>query len=133
MGRKPIVSNLNNGKVLKEMIKNSGFTQRGFAAKLDYTPEYISCLVRGERSISIEFVRRVAEKFPELKAQELLEGDAFSDCFFMRKTYFDVISNFDCESRLLLYDALFDFAFNCVEPKLESPLSSVLALILGAD
>ena len=48
------------GYYIKEVIEESGLTQYDFAKRLDTTPKNISCLVRGEQSLSIDIAMKLA-------------------------------------------------------------------------
>lgn len=48
------------GYYIKEAIDESGLTQYDFAKRLDTTPKNISCLVRGEQSLSIDIAMKLA-------------------------------------------------------------------------
>ena len=48
------------GYYIKEMIDESGLTQEDFAKRLDTTPKNLSCLVRGEQSLSIDIAVKLS-------------------------------------------------------------------------
>jgi len=48
-------------------------TQRALAAELDYNEAYIARLLNGERPISNEVKRRIAQRYPEYLSPFLME------------------------------------------------------------
>ncbi len=48
------------GYYIKEIIDESGLTQKEFAARLDTTPKNLSILVRGEQSLSLDIAMKLA-------------------------------------------------------------------------
>jgi addiction module HigA family antidote len=48
------------GYYIKEMIEDSGLTQEDFAKRLDTTPKNLSCLVRGEQSLSVDIAMKLS-------------------------------------------------------------------------
>ena len=50
------------GKRLKKLISSHNLTQQDFAKIVDYTPEYISEVVRGKKNVSKALATRATEK-----------------------------------------------------------------------
>ena len=48
------------GYYIKEIIDESGLTQRDFAYRLDTTPKNLSLLIRGEQSLSIDIAMKLS-------------------------------------------------------------------------
>ena len=48
------------GYYIKEIVDDSGLTQEEFAFRLDTTPKNLSCLVRGEQSLSIDIATKLS-------------------------------------------------------------------------
>lgn len=48
------------GYYLKEIVDESGLTQEDFARRLGTTPKNLSCLIRGEQSLSIEMAAKLS-------------------------------------------------------------------------
>jgi len=48
------------GYYLKEIVDESGITQEEFAKRLDTTPKNLSCLIRGEQSVSVDMAIKLA-------------------------------------------------------------------------
>ena len=49
------------GYYIREAIEESGLTQYDFAKRMDITPEDISCLVKGEQSLSVDIAMKLAK------------------------------------------------------------------------
>ena len=48
------------GYYIKEIIEESGLSQKDFAKRLDTTPKNLSILVRGEQSLSIDIAMKLS-------------------------------------------------------------------------
>lgn len=49
------------GYYIKEIIDDSGLTQEDFAKRLDTTPKNLSCLIRGEQSLSVDIAMKLSK------------------------------------------------------------------------
>lgn len=48
------------GYYIKEIVDESGLTQKDFAKRLDTTPKNLSLLIRGEQSLSIDIAMKLS-------------------------------------------------------------------------
>ena len=48
------------GYYIKELVEDSGLTQRDFAVRLDTTPKNLSLLIRGEQNLSIDIAVKLS-------------------------------------------------------------------------
>ena len=48
------------GYYIKELVDDSGLTQEDFAKRLGTTPKNLSCLIKGEQSISIDIAMKLS-------------------------------------------------------------------------
>ena len=61
------------GKRLKKLISSHNLTQQDFAKIVDYTPEYISEVVRGKKNVSKALATRATEKvFNDIRPEWLM-------------------------------------------------------------
>ncbi|MBR5313103.1 MAG: helix-turn-helix transcriptional regulator [Clostridia bacterium] len=64
------------GKRLQELIQESGMSQKEFAEKANYTPEYISNLVTGKKAFPIGTAREFINNFfPNIRLEWLMGDD----------------------------------------------------------
>ena len=56
------------GYYIKEIIEESGLSQKDFAKRLDTTPKNLSILVRGEQSLSIDIAMKLSRMLGTLPA-----------------------------------------------------------------
>lgn len=73
------------GYYVKEIIEESGLTQEDFAKRLDTTPKNLSCLIRGEQSLSTDIA---------LKLSRML-GTSVEYWLNLQKNYDGLIGNFN--------------------------------------
>ena len=48
------------GYYIKEIVEQSGLTQKDFAKRLDTTPKNLSLLIRGEQNLSIDIAMKLS-------------------------------------------------------------------------
>lgn len=76
MGRKKETINPVCGQRLKEVISASPFSQKDFAeAVLHYTPEHLSLIINGKRSLTPELAEKIVSMFPHIRYQWLMGVD----------------------------------------------------------
>ena len=63
MARKKEEINPVSGLRLKSLLATKGITQKDFAAKLGYTEQHISQIIKGKRRLTAEMAHKVAEEF----------------------------------------------------------------------
>ena len=82
MGRKKENINPVCGQRLKEVIQASPYSQKDFAeVVLHYTPEHLSLIINGKRSLTPELAEKVITIFPHIRFQWLMGIDDFKTDF----------------------------------------------------
>ena len=61
------------GYYIKEIIEESGLSQKDFAYRLDTTPKNLSILVRGEQSLSIDIAMKLSNDINWIESYEYWE------------------------------------------------------------
>jgi len=69
--------NPKTGKRLQELIKGLKMTQGDFGERIGLGSRQISCIVRGERRLTEDNARRIAELFPPVRMEWLMGWDDF--------------------------------------------------------
>ena len=77
------------GYYIKEIIDESGLTQRDFAYRLDTTPKNLSLLIRGEQSLSIDIAMKLSR----------MMGTSVSYWLNLQNAYDALIAEFQSLSR----------------------------------
>ena len=62
------------GYYIKEIIEESGLSQKDFAKRLDTTPKNLSILVRGEQSLSIDIAMKLSRMLGTSRSEERRVG-----------------------------------------------------------
>ncbi len=78
------------GYYIKEIIDDSGLSQKDFAARLDTTAKNLSILVRGEQSLSIDIAMKLARML----------GTSIEYWLNLQKSYDALIAEFESEKEL---------------------------------
>ncbi len=72
------------GYYIKELVEDSGLTQEDFAKRLDTTPKNLSCLIRGEQSLSLDIAMKLSR----------LLGTSVDYWLNLQKSYDSMIAEF---------------------------------------
>lgn len=78
------------GYYIKEIIEESGLSQKDFANRLDTTPKNLSILVRGEQSLSIDIAMKLSRML----------GTSVEYWLNLQKSYDALIAEFESEKEL---------------------------------
>ena len=78
------------GYYIKEIIDESGLSQKDFASRLDTTPKNLSILVRGEQSLSIDIAMKLSRML----------GTSVEYWLNLQKSYDALIAEFESEKEL---------------------------------
>ncbi len=78
------------GYYIKEIIEESGLSQKDFAKRLDTTPKNLSILVRGEQSLSIDIAMKLSRML----------GTSVDYWLNLQKSYDALIAEFESSKEL---------------------------------
>ena len=78
------------GYYIKEIIEESGLSQKDFAKRLDTTPKNLSILVRGEQSLSIDIAMKLSRML----------GTSVEYWLNLQKSYDALIAEFELSKEL---------------------------------
>lgn len=78
------------GYYIKEIIDESGLSQKDFASRLDTTAKNLSILVRGEQSLSIDIAMKLSRML----------GTSVDYWLNLQKNYDTLIAEFESEKEL---------------------------------
>lgn len=78
------------GYYLKEIIDDTGLTQEDFAKRLDTTPKNLSCLVRGEQSLSVEIAMKLSRML----------GTSVAYWLNLQQTYDTLVAEMNSQERI---------------------------------
>ena len=78
------------GYYIKEIIEESGLSQKDFAKRLDTTPKNLSILVRGEQSLSIDIAMKLSRML----------GTSVEYWLNLQKSYDSLIAEFELSKEL---------------------------------
>ena len=78
------------GYYIKEIIEESGLSQKDFAKRLDTTPKNLSILVRGEQSLSIDIAMKLSRML----------GTSVEYWLNLQKSYDALIAEFESSKEL---------------------------------
>ncbi len=73
------------GYYIKELVDDSGLTQEDFAIRLDTTPKNLSCLIRGEQSLSIDIAMKLSRML----------GTSITYWLNLQQTYDSLVAEFN--------------------------------------
>lgn len=76
MGRNKKNINLECGKRLKQLIQEKGYKNVAFARKINCSPQQLSYMINGRRSITRDTVEEICKKFPDVNGAWLSGFDA---------------------------------------------------------
>lgn len=87
------------GYYIKEIVDESGLTQKDFAKRLDTTPKNLSILIRGEQSLSIDISMKLSR----------MTGTSVNYWLKLQNTYDALIAEFKSNEELVEERKVFDY------------------------
>ena len=78
------------GYYIKEIVEQSGLTQKDFAKRLDTTPKNLSLLIRGEQNLSIDIAMKLSRMI----------GTSVNYWLNLQNTYDSLIATFKSDEEL---------------------------------
>ena len=87
------------GYYIKEIVEQSGLTQKDFAKRLDTTPKNLSLLIRGEQNLSIDIAMKLSRMI----------GTSVNYWLNLQNTYDSLIATFKSDEELSRERTIFEY------------------------